>query len=456
MRARHLARFVVLCTLAAAAACGGDGPRRGPVMVLVLDALHAEHLGAYGGSRGVTATLDGLAARGLRFDRAFANANWTLPSTACLMTGRLQEQHRVVSRWHRLDPSHGLLSEVFADAGYRTGCWTQMPYAGETYGFGRGYDEFHYYGDGRESELREGGLTLFENLARWMGAMEGRPWFAYVHLRRPHSPYDPPPKLLARLDPDGPLRDGSRDDELRHADTFMHRELPDAERARAEALYLANLWAVDRAIERIVTEVERQGGLLVVTSDHGEALGTEGVWGHGIHLADDNLDVPLIVVGPGIEPGVSGEPVCSVDLFPTLLEWLGVPAPANAALAGRSYLPVLLEGAALPPRGPVVASGKHGLGQGLQVAVVDGDRKVVVELDGSLAAYERTGSGDRPLVGEVPPELADRVQAWRAQHAALFEAGRVDEQVDEAHQRALERLGYGEIDGAPAEGERPR
>lgn len=434
-------------------ACGGDRVERGPVMVLVLDALHAAHLGAYGGVSDATPTLDAVASRGLRFQRAFSNANWTLPSTACLMTGRLQEEHRVVSRWHRVDAEHALMPELFQDEGYYTSCWTEMPYAGETYGFGRGYDEFHYYGEGIVSEIKEGGVALFDKLQRWLEAMRGEQWFSYVHLRRPHSPYDAPPEFVLRFDPDGPLSDGSQDARLRAADTFGHRSLPEAERARVEALYLANLAAVDAAIANLVAEVESQGGLLLVLSDHGEALGTEGVFGHGIHLADDNIDVPLIVVGPGIEPAETMEEVCTVDVFPTLCDWLGAERPADADFAGRSFLPLLSGAASLPPRGPMLTSGKHGLGDALQVAAIRDGVKAVVESDGNVRAFERTGRGDRALDGPPDPELVQLVRDAQESAAGLFESGRVDESLGEAELRALERLGYGSADGAPAAGE---
>jgi arylsulfatase A-like enzyme len=431
-------------------ACAPAATDRPPVMIAVLDAAHAAHLGSYGGPPGLTPQLDALAARATRFSRAVANANWTLPSTACLMTGRYQEQHAVVSRWHRVDDGQALLAEQLSEAGYRTGAWVQMPYAGEAYGFGRGFDEFHYYGEGRASELREGGLPLLENLSRWMEAVQGELWFAYVHLRRPHSPYDPPPAILRRLDPDGPLSDGSRDAELRIADTFGHRTLPEEQRARAEVLYRANLAAVDGAAGPVFAQALAQGALLFVTADHGEALGLEGVFGHGIHLADDNVDVPLLVAGPGVASQVRDELVCTVDLWPTLCEWLGLELPPGAA--GRSYAPALRGGPRLPPREPLWIGGKHGLHHALQVAAVEGDRKWVLEADGTVAAFERTGSGDRALADD--PGLATwgpRLREYARAHGELYTTDRVSEELSPELRLDLERLGYS--DGAPAQWE---
>ena len=456
-------RFLSIALLVPVAACGGGAedatpppsPARPPILVVVADATHAAHLGAYGDARGRTPALDALASGGAVFRRAFANANWTLPSTACLLTGRLQEEHGVVSKEQRLSSSQPLLSELLQGEGYRTAAFVEMAYAHPVFGFDRGFDDFTYFGpsvegsDGTPAPRNPDGtaVSIVESAVDWMRAAAGEPWFVYVHGRRPHSPYNPAGTILRELDPDGPLADGSRDGALISADAFGYRTLPPAERERVETLYLANLMMVDRAIDAFADEVLAQGGYLVFTSDHGEALGLEGVFGHGIHLADDNVDVPLIVRGPDVVPGERRAPVCTVDLLPTVLELTGFGDLLDGLgpLPGRSYAPLLREPGPAPARGPLLLAGKHVLDVGLQVAAIEGDTKVVLERDGSTAWFERGDRGDLPIQRPAGGEaLEARLRAWAERYADLRREGRVEGGVDAALQRDLEVLGYSE------------
>ncbi|QDU69200.1 sulfatase [Engelhardtia mirabilis] len=451
-------RLVLFVALSIAPACSGSGEPEPAerVMVVILDATHRAHVGTYGGPDGLTPTLDALAERSARFVRPFSNANWTLPSTACLMTGRLQEQHGVVSRDHHVSDDQALLAESFADAGFHTAGYSQMPYASTTYGFGRGFDEFHYYGNGRESELREGGLPILENVARWIRALEGQKWFAYVHLRRPHSPYDAPPKLVGRIDPDGPLADGSLDPTLRVSDTFAYRSLPPEQAARAQSLYRANLMAVDKSIDWLIAMAEAQGAVVVVTADHGEALGRNDTWGHGISVAADNIDIPLLIAGPGILARTHEVPASTIDLFPTLHELCGVELPENYEPVGRS-LAGLLRGEVADEDldlGPRLSTGKHGFGPGLQVAVVEGTRKLVLDGDGTSALFDRATDPleEHDLSTELP-EVAERLgriaRSWQADNADLIHRNRVEVEMTDEQRADLERLGY--VDDGPTD-----
>ena len=441
--------------LLAALACGcGPPPPSLPVpervVILVLDSLHARHLGCYGGPEGLTPNIDGAAAGGLRFERAFSNHTWTLPSTTSLMTGQLQERHGVVTSQHVVPERAECLAELFRRAGWRTASFVQMIYASEVYGLGQGFDETHNFGfrDGPGRDL------MRPRVQDWMEARQGERYLLYLHFRRPHKVYDPTALSLSRLDQGCPLASGVRDPYLSSAESSGFLELPPEERAHVEHLYRANLADADRNVGKIVKRcLDDPGTLLVITSDHGEGLGEHGYYGHGDVLFAEGIDIPLIIHGPGVRAGVDPDPACTVDVLPTLLEACGIAPPAGVPLDGRSLVARLVPrgaGAEEPePREPIPVSSRYKPNGRVTLGYVAGELKLVVDPDGHARLFDRVldpadGADLAAQRRELAGALRERAEAYRAAHEGIATRGAAPPALSPRDVQDLRDLGYAE------------
>ena len=453
-RAPVTAALGALLWLAATAGCreASDGPPIRRVLLIVLDATHAAHLSCHDGPAGLTPNIDALAARGARFERAFSTAAWTLPSTASLLSGRLPEHHGVVTDEQRLPAEARLLGELLSQAGWSTAAFVQMVYASDTFGLDQGFEHYRYYAT---SEEKQDAHLLLDAVGWLRERASDERAFAYVHLRRPHGPYEPTPEAWRRTRPERlPLEPADvpadRRAQLIQADATIAGidELQAGELQLVEALYRANLAAADEAVGTLLEQVDIDADTLVVlTSDHGEALGQHGVFGHGTHLWAETLDVPFIAAGPGIAAFVASDPVCTVDVFPTILEAADVAPPPGSDLDGRSLWPLLRGGRAPPRRAPIPVAARYEAGALPAVAVFDGDWKLVLDPDDGTRLFDRSAdpqeredrSADQPAIAE---RLAGLARAWRAQHRKAAHVSSEAPPLDEQRQRDLEALGY--------------
>jgi arylsulfatase A-like enzyme len=422
----------------------GPAPAPEHVVVIVLDATHAAHLSCQGGPPGLTPTLDRLASTGTRFARAFAAAPWTLPSTASLMTGLAPERHGVLTPAQRLPDQATTLAEHFGAAGWRTGAFVQMVYASDAYGLDQGFADYRYYETGEKQEP-----LLVYDAGRWMEEHASERTLLYVHLRRPHSPYDPPRTAWQRLGGEPPSIDPDRFEMLQRADAQVHavEDLQPGELEFITRLYRANLATADAMVDALLQRLPApEDTLVVVLADHGEALGEHGSFGHGRTLWAEVLDIPLIVNGPGVRRLVSDVPASTLDVLPTLLEACGLP-PSTAGGEGASLWPLLMHGELPEEHGPVTIMARSEEADPDVVAVVDGRWKLVRRKDGDVALYDRIADvGDRVRVESEHADVTARMEA----HAR----SRIDErreamqrtlpepQLDEERLEQLEELGY--------------
>ena len=302
MQRLHGAALLVVF-LVLAAACGGGGdpqPARSAaassLVLITIDTLRADRVGAYGHTAARTPAMDALAARGARFTSAFAVAPITLTSHASLMTGRYPAGHGGRHNGMRIADDVPTLAGALSKAGFATGAFVGAFPLDRRFGLDRG---FQAYGDrmprgrdGRPANERPGGAVVDEALA-WLETNQSGRFFLWVHLFEPHAPY-------------GDARTG-RPTGARYDDEI------------AEA---------DRQVARLIDALgpSRETTLVAVTADHGEAFGEHGEIAHSIFVYDTTLRVPLIVAGPGIPQRTIDAPVSLVDLAPTLLARLGVAA----------------------------------------------------------------------------------------------------------------------------------
>lgn len=287
------------------------------IVLVTIDTLRVDRLGAYGSTRGLTPAMDALAAAGIRFETAIAQVPLTLPSHATMLTGAYPSRHGVrTNDGFTLQPSIPILPEVLKSRGYATGAFIGgFPLHAGT-GLARGFDVYDDAflkdaaadGGGRNVERPAG--EVVRSALTWIEAHPaGQPFFAWLHLFDPHTPYEPPPG-----DADIPPYDG----EVRATDA-----------------------AIGRLVDRLTATGRLERIALVLTADHGESLGEHGERTHGTFLYDATIRVPLVIRLPGARGAglVVAPPVETADIAPTLAAMAGgsLPAPID----GRSLLPLI-------------------------------------------------------------------------------------------------------------------
>jgi arylsulfatase A-like enzyme/Tfp pilus assembly protein PilF len=402
--------------------------RRDPglsVLLVSIDTLRADALGCYGRAGAGTPWIDRLAAGGVRFETARAHNVVTLPSHANILSGRLPTAHGVRDNaGFRFPPGTPTLATLLRDAGWRTGAFVSAFVLDSRFGLDRGFEVYDDRLGGAEGHgsfaipERRGARTAAA-AALWVRSMAGQRWFAFVHLYEPHFPYAPPEPFASRF---------------------------------AGEPYQGEVAAADAALEALlgpILDARDRRVLIVLTSDHGESLGEHGEATHGLFAYESTVRVPLVLWAPGVlRPGVVRTPVSHVDLLPTVLDALGLEAPAD--LPGRSLLPAIA-GETAPERATYLEALSASLDRGWAPlrAVVEGEVKYVDLPLPELYDLRDDPREERNLVasraGDVERLRARlaRLRAGEANPAAAVEE-------DEATLEALRALGYVAGGGASA------
>jgi arylsulfatase A-like enzyme/Tfp pilus assembly protein PilF len=290
------------------------------LLVVTIDTLRADHVGSYGHAAARTPRLDGLAARGLRFARAATVTPLTLPAHSSLFTGTFPARHGVRDNGgYYLGDEHATLAETLRDRGFRTGGFVSAFVLDSRWGIHQGFER--YFDDfdlsrfdkahGMDAIQRPGQETVDAAVA-WLRQDHDRPFFLWVHLYDPHTPYAAPPEWAQQFPR---TASGAYDAEIAFADAQLGR--------------LLDVLDGDGRLARTV---------VAVLADHGEMLGEHGEATHGFFVYDAAVRIPLVVAGPEVPARVVDDQVRIVDVMPTVLELLRVPAPAG--VQGTSLLPL--------------------------------------------------------------------------------------------------------------------
>jgi arylsulfatase A-like enzyme/Tfp pilus assembly protein PilF len=335
MKSRRLLLLIAAAVVVAGAASAyllffrgraGSGPpgkgRDLNVILITLDTCRADSLSCYGSKDVRTPTIDALAARGIRFERCYAQTPLTLPSHTTLMTGTLPLFHGVRDNGEFVVPQKLVtMAELFRDKGYETAAFIGAWVLDSRWGLNQGFDT--YFDDFDLSKFR---AVSFETVQRpanevmdhalpWLEAEKGKKFFAWIHLYDPHSPYEPPPPFASQY---------------------------------AAHPYLGEIAFADSELHRLQQFLETNGllenTLIVFAGDHGESLGEHGEKTHGFFIYQAVLHVPLIIATPSpkLRGIVSSEVTGLVDVLPTVCELAGLPTPVDvqgeslvAAFSGR-------------------------------------------------------------------------------------------------------------------------
>ena len=367
---------------------GSLSPANGPVILISIDTLRADHLPAYGYTKVRTPNIDALAAAGTTFDQAYTHAPQTLPAHASILSGELPFQHGVRDNiGFTVKPGQWFLQRAFHDRGWPTAGFVSAYVLRAATGVGQGFDTYDSElppssGELSIGQLQRNGENTFAAADKWMAGLDARkPFFLFLHLYEPHKPYAPPARFASYEPYDG---------EIAHADEIVGRLF---DRLRAGGLY-------DRAT-------------IVLLSDHGEGLGDHGEQEHGLFLYRETTRVPLIVKLPGRHAAARvSAPVQHIDIVPTILDLVG--APKHTGTRGRSLRPLLDGTGTLPDTGIYAEAlySRYHFGWSELYALTDSRYRLIRAPRDELFDLERDPKESASIAGERP-------QVRRAMRSAL-------------------------------------
>jgi arylsulfatase A-like enzyme len=341
-------RWLVAGTLLGLAGCGPAETR--PNLVLItLESLRPDHVGAYGGrSRGrpdapLTPQLDAFAAEAVRFDDAHAVSSWTLSAHASLFTGLYPSAHGAERPLARLADGYPTLAGALAAAGYQTAGVVSGPYLRRAHNLAQGFERWDDGISSLTSRLAHDDVTnprMQEALERFIEQQRdpARPFFLFAYFWDPHYDFLPPAPYDAMfVGPDAqPIDIGNFEN-----NPAIRADMPAAQLAYALSQYAGEIRWTDEHLGRFFALLKREGlwenTAILITADHGEEFFEHGEKGHKHNLYAESIHVPMLLKLPGPAGGrVDRRLASQVDVLPTLLELAGV-AP-DFPHQGRSLL----------------------------------------------------------------------------------------------------------------------
>ena len=296
----------------------GQVPSSTPVILISVDTLRADHLSSYGYRRFSTPRVNALASGGTVFTQIESQVPLTLPSHVSLMTSTYPFANGVKENEQELGPGAVTLAALLKDRGYRTAAFIGGYFLARRFGLDNGFDVYDApFGRSgslaKALDLKRPAALVIRDATKWIKACRGTPSFVFIHLFDLHEPYDPPPRMRKRHGGDE---------------------------------YDAEMGYVDQVLGRLWSFLSQQGlyerSLIVFTADHGESLGDHDESTHGYFIYQSTLHVPLIIHWPrasGPFPERVEAPAGLIDVGPTILQFLNLPAPPS--FQGQSLLGLL-------------------------------------------------------------------------------------------------------------------
>jgi arylsulfatase A-like enzyme len=339
----------------------GGSERPQAVILFLADALRRDHLPMYGYERNTTPVLSRLADEGVVFQDNISQGSWTKVSVSSILTSLYPTTHGITAIPDRLPSSATTLSEAFREAGFATWQSSSVVFSGKLTNLHQGVDVLHERAsvDDLGHSSSKTARTFTDRFLEWLGDHHDIPFFAFVHVFDPHSPFEPyPPYDTVWASADATAAHEADWETLRDADlpaSFVptQKELDqvgiDADRFTAHEIdwYDASILAMDVEIGRIMQRLEELGlagkTLFAFISDHGEEFLEHGNQFHGTSTYGEMMNVPLMLWWPGVLPAgtVVQQTTESLDLMPTLLELSGITPPEGAQ--GQSLIPLVVD-----------------------------------------------------------------------------------------------------------------
>jgi arylsulfatase A-like enzyme/Flp pilus assembly protein TadD len=317
-------RAIALLCAVSANVCSSQVDQRKPlrpdIFLITIDTLRSDHVHCYGYDRIQTPALDRLAKDGVQFMQAFTPSPITNSSHASILTGLMPSSHGVSDFGVPLSAEHSSLAELLKSRGYSTAAFIgSIILDSRTFapGLNRGFDLYDNFTESRKSKSRWNSLerraaTVASHAEAWLDSHPQQPRFVWIHFYDPHDPYEPPTPFSQTY------KDRPYDGEIAYADSVLGTFL-----------------------EYLSKHDSYQKSIVIAVGDHGEGLGEHSEETHGIFLYDSTTHVPLIVKLPDHRNArtVVDAQVSTLDILPTMLDWLHVPRPER--IDGQSLLPYL-------------------------------------------------------------------------------------------------------------------
>jgi arylsulfatase A-like enzyme len=438
---RALLLALLLGATLAAACSPRDSSRRArgevpDVVLIVIDTIRTQNLSSFGHGRATSPALDALARKSARFTRAYSQAPWTTPSVASLLTSRYPTTLGIRQLRSTLPQELLLLPELLHDAGWTTGAVVSHDFCSSRWGFDQGYDFFDDSNAQGHAEVSSPGVT--ELALRFLEDHEEDALFLFLHYFDPHYAYvehegfefpEPPGGYH------GPVRSGMVFRSLeRMAELLNERDIAELLRIYDSEVAFTDHW-LGRVLDRLRAQERFENAIVVVTGDHGEAFLEHGALGHTRFLYEELVNVPLLLKLPGMAPRVVERPVELVDVYPTILDALGMAHPPG--LVGRSLLAEDED-----PR-PVFTETSR---TNELRAVIEGNTKLILDLESErFELYELASDpGEQRDLADSEPERAAELVAtlreWMARVAP--ESAGTERELSPEERERLRALGY--------------
>jgi arylsulfatase A-like enzyme len=453
---KKVAALTALAGAAVGLSCSLLQPRTKPepcFVLIVVDSMRADHLGAYGYARATSPRIDALAGAGLTFTNAYSQAPWTKPSVASIFTSTYISVHRVLyskvmvkGKEHSdvLNEKFVTLAEALSSKGYATAGFGKKIHLLPPYGFSQGFGVYDMdAGDAPE---------MNEKVVRWLRKDDPDRFFLYLHYNDVHYPYTPRGKkaVFGRGEPrvqiDGPTKAAFRKGELKLSKSDID-QLVD--------LYDDEILDTDRYIGDLVEAIAKRGYtnvLVAITADHGEEFLDHGDITHGQSLYNELVRVPLVLAGSGLPERMRGRKieygVQLIDLMPTILDLSGTPQPPM--LQGRSLASAVTGQEIEEPRTSIFSQRRDVEETEFSRTVQEGKWKLVVDATGGRTLlFDVTADPEErtSLAAENPLEvdrLAAELVPWSAANDALYARIRPEHTtpLDPETEKQLRSLGY--------------
>ncbi len=404
------------------------GVEKPNVLLVTLDTTRADHLACYGYAGVSTPNLDAVAGRGVLFEQAAAAAPLTLPSHATIMTGMYPTFHGVrVNGNTALGDDQTTLAEVLSARGYATGAFIAAFVLDGRWGLKQGFEHYDDNFDLKKYKhldlgaVQRPGNEVVDAALAWLDAEKSKPFFAWVHLYDPHTPYAPPEP---------------------YASTYGRRG--------TSGLYDGEIAFMDEQIGRLTNWLEKNGldkkSVIVLVGDHGEALGSHGESTHGYFIYDYAMHVPFLVATPfdSLRGKRVATQVSTSDVFPTILELAGAASPDK--VQGRSLVGLMFD----PARKNDVPAYSESMAPSLQLGwsalhalrtarfkYIDAPRAELYDLSQDSGERVNILSGSPDVARRMKAEL-DRLMTETSRGAPAPQAADLDKETMER----LSALGY--------------
>lgn len=423
-----LTAALLTAVLAAPTADRGGEPGKPSLVLITVDTLRRDHVGAYGGPP--TPSIDALARDGVVYLDAVSPLPETAPAHASLLTARQPLRHGVLSNGDTLDAAVPTIASTLAGQGWATGAFVSSVALSSRTGLDRGFDRYDDalvpFGLGRSTPVRLGmrawmrigspartpwlleraGRRTTDRALDWAADHAKGAFFLWVHYFEPHAPYD--------------------SDEIDHRARIDDPSWTDAEKQALRRAYAAEVQRADAEVGRLVAGVEALGvtPTIVLTSDHGELLGEHGVDFAHRDLWEEVVRVPLIVRRPGLAHTEVAAQVRLADAGATLLESAGV-----HALDGAEGIPLLRYATGERKKSlwtTLVGHRGRSLRDGPEIGLREDGSVLIAPLDGPPEWYDLASDAGEARNLAADPERAAEVERARvkigADEAALRQA----------------------------------